>query len=116
MAKLSIQANIAAACYAVIIVTAMLGSKTSVSNKVFYSVVPVLFAIIAVCVINCYTSGGCGVLAWLFAGLMIVSAAGTILMVVDHTTRPKRETLVFTGNNRPVDAIDEEVPMAATPP
>ncbi len=101
------QATLAAACYAVLIATAAAASKESLGAKLVGAIAASVGAFVSVCMINCYVTGGCGLLASVAAGVLVVALAGALLMAFDGKT----ETLVYRDGDEA-----RKVPLAATPP
>lgn len=108
---LSTQASIAAACYAIVILTTRLTGKEQLSAKVLEVAGAVVAAFVGVCVINCYVSGDCGVLAWAFTGLLLLATVSSLVLVYRDVAARKKETLILRDGD---DTIP--VPMSATPP
>ena len=103
----STQASIAAACYAVVILSAAIADKESVGAKVVGAAAASVAAVISVCIINCYVVGGCGLLAWVFAGVLVLATGGALMMAFDGKT----ETLVYRDGR-----VTHNVTFKETPP
>lgn len=103
----STQASIAAACYAVVILSAAVAVKDTVGAKVMGAAAASVGAFISVCVINCYVVGGCGLLAWVFAGIVVLAMAGALMMAYDGKT----ETLIYRDGG-----VTHNVTFKETPP
>lgn len=107
---LTTQASIAAACYAIIILTTRLTAKEKMSSKALHIAGGGVAAFVAVCIINCYVTGDCGVLAWAFTGLLMLAAVGALGIVYTDATG-KNEGLIIRD-----DDSTRPVPLGATPP
>jgi hypothetical protein len=103
----STQASIAAACYAVVILSAAIAAKDKLGVKVMGAAAASVGAFISVCVINCYIVGGCGLLAWVFAGVLVLATAGALMMAYDGKT----ETLIYRDGG-----VTHNVTFKETPP
>lgn len=103
----STQASIAAACYAVVILSAAIAVKDTLNAKILGAAAATVGAFISVCVINCYIVGGCGLLAWVFAGILVLATAGALMMAYDGKT----ETLIYRDGG-----VTHNVTFKETPP
>lgn len=109
---ISTQASIAAACYAVVILTTRLNGKERLSAKALNVAGAVVAAFVAVCIMNCYVSGDCGLLAWAFTGILVLATLASLGLVYgDVVAARKKETLIIRD-----DSYALPVPMSATPP
>jgi hypothetical protein len=108
---ISTQASIAAACYAIVILTTRLSGKERLSTKALNVAGAVVAAFVGVCVINCYVSGDCGVLAWAFTGMLLLATTASLALVYGDVVARKKENLVVRDD---IGALP--VPMGATPP
>lgn len=89
------QASIAAACYAVIILVVAMSTKDALSTKIVGSIAATVGAVVAVCVINCFVTGGCGILSWAYAAVVVLSLLGALKMAWDeHVEAGKRGRIV----------------------
>ena len=78
------QASIAAACYAVIVLVVAIVSNDSLSTKVVGSIAATVGAVVSVCVINCFVTGGCGILSWAYAAVVVIALIGALKMAWDE--------------------------------
>lgn len=108
---ISTQASIAAACYAVVILTTRLNGKERLSASALNVAGAVVAAIVGVCIINCYVSGDCGVLAWAFTGILLLATVASLALVYGDVVARKEENLILRDDGRAVP-----VPKDATPP
>lgn len=108
---ISTQASIAAACYAIVILTTRLTGKERLSAKALNVAGAVVAAFVGVCIINCYVSGDCGFLAWAFTGILVMATVASLGLVYGDVAARKKETLIIRDDSAAVP-----VPMGATPP
>ena len=109
---LSTQASIAAACYAIVILTTRLNGKERLSAKALSVAGAVMAAVVGVCVINCYVSGDCGLLAWAFTGVLLLATVASLALVHGDVAARKKETLILRDD----EYQQRRVPLGATPP
>jgi len=101
------QASIAAGCYAVIVLSVAIAVKDSLGHKVMAAAAASVGAFISVCVINCFVTGGCGLLAWAYTGVLLLALAGSLMMVFDGRTV---ETLIYRDGSATHNVRFKETP------
>jgi hypothetical protein len=104
---LSVQATIAAACYAILMLATQATARRPVGEALKALGACVVSALVGVCVLNCYVTGGCHALAWALSAILAVTAAGAVAMATAH-----KETLIVRDQGRP-KASAESLAFAA---
>lgn len=84
MVTVTSQASIAAACYAVIILVVAISTKDTLGTKIMGSIAAAVGAVVSVCVINCFVTGGCGILSWAYAAVVVLALLGALKMAWDE--------------------------------
>lgn len=115
----SAQATIAAACYAVLILTTQLAAVKPPRRRVLEVAALAVSGFVFACVMNCYVTGGCGLLAWVAALGIVLSAASAVVMAFGAERHVERfaERLIVRRADRSARASEQRsVPFSGTPP